>query len=148
MDHTRLSPHTWDFLSHKLFGSDNAWITLPQKLFLWNSKGIYIDYYYPNPDTKHYIGGEQLLGKRITTVLPQPMAKGVQSSVFQILDIQQPLVEYYELTMEQQLYRVAVRFLPFENNVLGLVNDYVHLEQEEPPVVGSHVVKRQKKQVQ
>lgn len=148
MDHTRLSQHAWDFLSHKLFGSENAWITPPQKLFLWNSKGIYIDYYYPNPDTKHYVGGEQLLGKRITTVLPQPMAKGVQTSVFQTLDIQQALVEYYELTIEQQLYRVAVRFLPFENNVLGLVNDYVHLEQEGTSVVRSRVVRRKKKQVQ
>ncbi|GJL52559.1 MAG: hypothetical protein NPIRA01_37860 [Nitrospirales bacterium] len=148
MDHTRLSQHAWDFLSHKLFGSDNAWITPPQKLFLWNSKGIYIDYYYPNPDTKHYVGGEQLLGKRITTVLPQPMAKGVQTMVFQTLDIQQALVEYYELTIEQQLYRVAVRFLPFENNVLGLVNDYVHLEQGGTSVVRSRVVRRKKKQVQ
>ncbi|GJL64496.1 MAG: hypothetical protein NPIRA04_31500 [Nitrospirales bacterium] len=147
MNHTRLSQYAWDFLSHKLFSSDNAWITPPQKLFLWNSKGIYIDYHYPNPDTKHYLGGELLLGKRITTVLPQPMANGVQSSVFQTLDIQQPLVEYYELTIEQQLYRVAVRFLPFENNVLGLVNDYVHLEQEGASVVPSSVVRRKKKQV-
>jgi len=147
MDLTRLSPHAWDFLSRKLFGSDNAWVSPPQKLFLWNSKGIYIDYHYPKPDTKHYVGGEQLLGKRITAVLPQPMAKGVQTSVFQTLDIQQPLIEYYELTIEQQIYRVAVRFLPFEDKVLGLVNDYVHVEEEGVAVVQSVVRRKVKKQI-
>ncbi|WP_447971725.1 hypothetical protein [Nitrospira sp. M1] len=134
MDDTRLSKHAWAFLSHQLFGSDNAWITPPQKLFLWNAQGIYIDYYYPNPVIVHLVGGEYVLGKRITKVLPQPMAKGVRTSVFQTLDLQQPRIEYYDLTMERQLYRVAVRFLPFQDKVLGLVNDFANIEEEKVSV--------------
>ncbi|GJL55121.1 MAG: hypothetical protein NPIRA02_22530 [Nitrospirales bacterium] len=134
IDHTRLSPHAWDYLSHQLFGADNAWITPPQKLFLWNAQGIYIDYYYPNPEIVHLVGGEYLLGKRISKVLPQPMARGVRSSIVQTLDLQQPHIEYYELTMQKQLYRVAVRFLPFLDKVLGLVNDLPNLQEENAAV--------------
>ena len=135
MDNTRLSHSAWDLLAQELFGSNKSWIALPQKLFVWNAKGVYIDYYYPNPIETHYIGGEHLLGKRITSVLPSPMAKGVQSSVFQTIDLQQPLVELYELIMNKHLYRVVVRFLPFENNVLGMVNDYPMVEQGRVPII-------------
>ena len=137
MDNTRLSQSAWDLLAQELFGSNRSWIALPQKLFVWNAKGVYIDYYYPNPIETHYIGGEHLLGKRITTILPPPMARGVQTSVFQTLDLQQPLVELYELTMNNNLYRVVVRFLPFQNNVLGMVNDYPMVEQERVPIIKS-----------
>ncbi|MGB0909985.1 MAG: hypothetical protein ACPGYT_06450 [Nitrospirales bacterium] len=120
----RLSPYTWDLLVNQLFGTHKSWITPPQKFFLWNDKGIYVDYHYANPIHGHYVGGDCLLGKRITQVLPQPMAKGVRMAVFQTLDLQQPLIEYYELTMNKQPYQVHVRFLPFQGKVLGIVNDY------------------------
>ena len=124
MDNSRLSQSAWAHLSHELFGANQSWIIPPQKYFIWNSKGLYIDYHYSEPSLEHYLGGEHLLGKQITAVLPQPMARGVRLSVFQTLDLKQPIVDHYELTMNNHLYRVVVRFLPFQNNVLGVVNDY------------------------
>lgn len=142
MDNSRLSPYAWDLLVDQLFGLHKSWMTPPQKFFLWNSKGLYIDFHYANPIYGHYIGGDHLLGKRITTVLPQPMANGVRSSVFQTLDLQQPLTDYYELTINEQLYRVHVRFLPFRNNVLGVVNDYPNQSEENPASISSTKVNK------
>ena len=130
MDDSRLSPYAWDLLVEQIFGANNSWPTPPHKFFLWNVKGLYIDYHYTNPICGHYYGGDRLLGKKITTVLPQPMAKGVRLSVFQTLDLQQPLVDYYELMINQQSCRVHVRYLPFQGKVLGVVNDYP-IQQEE-----------------
>ncbi len=131
MEQSRLPERAWNLMMQEFFGSNQSWIITPQKLFLWDSKGIYIDYHYPNPVQYHYIGGDNLLGKRITAVLPKPMAKSVLTSVFQTLDLQQPLVEHYELTMQQQLFRVVVRFLPFEDKISGIVNDYPSQSKEE-----------------
>lgn len=124
MEDSRLSPYAWDLLVDQLFGSANSWPTPPDKLFLWNAKGLYIDYHYRSPTLGHYIGGEHLLGKRITAVLPQPMAREVRAAVFHTLDLQLPLVEQYELTINERLHRVQVRYLPFQGKVLGVVNDY------------------------
>ncbi len=98
--------------------------TVPQKLFIWNHQGIYLGYHYPNPRHGHYIGGERLLGKSITEVLPSQMAQHVKSSVAQVVEMKIPMVGMYQLSINNQPYRVVVRFLPYDDCVVGAVNDY------------------------
>ena len=105
--------------------STEPWITdLPDKVFLWDTEGIYVGYYYPNPQNKHFVGPEQFMGRHILEVLPQEVGESIWDAVRIALESKGMQTRTILLSLEGIPHRVVVRLVPSEEKVLGLVNDY------------------------
>ena len=105
--------------------SEEHWITdLPDKIFLWNVQGIYVGYYFPNTQNKHFVGPQQFMDKHILEVLPQEVGGCIWDAVRLAIETKGMQTRTIQLPLEGIPHRVVVRLVPSEDKVLGIVNDY------------------------
>ncbi len=102
----------------------NHWITkVPDKIFLWDPHGTYIGYYYSHTDAKHYVGPQGFLGKHITDVLPVEDAAVVMECLSLAIESKQTQTGETHLILDGIPHTQTIQFVPYEDRVLGLVND-------------------------
>ena len=102
----------------------NHWITqVPDKIFLWDIDSIYIGYYYLQGQSKHFVGPTGFLGKSIQEVLPTDAAHIVKECLLLAVKTKQTQIGEIHLPLEGLPHTQTIRFIPYENRVLGLVND-------------------------
>lgn len=119
---TRWSQATWETFLGQIFRSEQASF-FPHKIFRWNFKGIYEDCFFPVP-CKHWLGGEDLLGKSIQEALPREAGRTLHHAFRRTLVTQSPQ-DLQLVFAEQQETRVAVvRLFPFQSGVMGFVTDH------------------------
>ncbi|MCA9471608.1 MAG: PAS domain-containing protein [Nitrospirales bacterium] len=103
----------------------NHWLTkVPDKIFLWDIDGIYIGYYYLQSQSKHFVGPSGFLGKSIQEVLPTEAAHTVKECLTLALKTKQTQIAEIHLPLDGLPYTQIIRFVPYEDRVLGLVNDH------------------------
>ncbi len=102
----------------------NHWITkVPDKIFLWDIDGIYRGFYYLHGQSKHFVGPCGFLGKHIQEVLPPETADTVRECLTLTLKTKQTQIGEIHLPLEELSHTQTIRFVPYEDKVLGLVND-------------------------
>ena len=99
----------------------------PHKIFLWDKHGTYIDYSYPNPQSSHFIGGSNILGQTVKEMFPKPTSTIIMSYIKLSLAHKVTSMGLIELPFHENTQLVLIRFLPFHQHVLGLVNDWTRL---------------------
>lgn len=103
----------------------NAWLaTYPDKIFVWNPDGKYLGYPYVNPQTKHYVGPEKIIGRYIQEVLPPEIGAKVLSVMRVAWLGHQMQICTIQLPLEGVTHKVCIRFFPQDHIIIGLVNDY------------------------
>lgn len=96
----------------------------PHKIFLWDRQGIYLDHSYPNPLFGHFLSTPTLIGRKVTEVLPHPASETVFSQIQRTATQQSTGLSFIELPLQGKLHTVMIRFVPLQQYVLGLVNDF------------------------
>ncbi len=108
-------------------GTDQPWQCVvgpaPEKVFIWDRKGNYLDCHFPNPVYGHFLGAEKLIGRRLQEVLPAKAAQTLQEGIDRALYHRQPSQVWITLTRKRVRYRVCIRMILSANVVLGWVND-------------------------
>ena len=104
--------------------SADIWGVAPHKIFLWDRQGIYLDHSYPNPLFGHFLGTSALIGRKVTEVLPHPASELVLFQIQRTATQQSTGLSFIELPLKGKLYTVIIRFVPLQQFVLGLVNDF------------------------
>ena len=99
----------------------------PHKIFLWDHQGIYLDYAYPNPLCGHFLNTADLIGRKVTEVLPHPASETVLSQIQRTATQQINGLSFIELRLNEKLHTIQIRFVPLQQYVLGLVNDFPFL---------------------
>jgi len=102
----------------------------PHKVFLWNKRGQYLDYSFPNPVFGHFGDPNRLKGANVLEVLPGYSGQAVLENIQHALTSQKPHVFAIELPKRNdRSFRAIIRFFPLAMHVLGLVNDFPHLDR-------------------
>jgi len=117
-------------------GPENGWHCLagplPEKVFIWDREGIYVDCQFPNPVVGHLLGGATVQGKRVTEVLPPSAARQVLKGITRVMKQQEPSQLWIGLSRDKVEYRVCVRLIPSGPLVIGWVNDFLIGEEHVP----------------
>jgi len=102
-----------------------CWDFHPDKIFIWNEDGLYINYQKLNPHSSTIIPPEDFIERHILDVIPPPYNKTVfltfretirtQSPQFTVIDLQQPA---------EHPYSVFISMIPLERGALGLAKDF------------------------
>ncbi len=106
----------------------------PNKVFIWDVNGTYVDCLFPNPIHGHFLGGAENKGKRVHDVLSEEAATLVIENIQQGLNDQKPSHLWIELIEGTKIYPVCIRFIPGIEYVIGLVNDYPAIDKCHRPV--------------
>ena len=109
-------------------------VPFPEKIFIWDREGTYVDCQFPNPVSGHFLGGATLQGKRVMEVLPPPAAEQILKGITRVLKQQEPSQLWICLSRENVEYRVCIRLIPSGPLVIGWVNDFrIEEEQKKSP---------------
>ncbi len=96
----------------------------PHKIFLWDSRGTYLDCEFPNPQYGHFFGGPGLVGKNLKDVLSKRASEVTLSAIEHAKQMHEPKVLRLILKSSPVPYQSLIRLYPFQHYVLGWVNDY------------------------
>lgn len=113
---------------------DHTLSTPPDKIFLWDSEGTYVSYYYLQANPKHFVGPQGFLNKPIREVLPGEMADRLMAALEACLRSQCAQICHLELPLDGQPFRQLVRLTPYADRVLGLVYDYPEAKDGQEPL--------------
>lgn len=112
----------------KVLSFSDGWSLLgglpPQKIFLWDDCGTYLDCEYPNPQYGHFFGGPGLVGKNLKDVLQKREGDVILFAIQQAKQMHEPKVLRLILKTSPVPYQSLIRLYPFQQYVLGWVNDY------------------------
>jgi len=116
-------------------GLENGWQCVsgppPEKVFVWDREGTYVDCQFPNPLFDHFLGGSTLLGKRVTEVLPPEAAGQVLKGIQRVLAQREPSQLWIRLLRNGVCYQICLRLFPSGQLVVGWVNDFPTTEGQE-----------------
>ena len=111
----------------------------PHKVFLWDSNGMYVECAFPNPVHGHFFGGHNLLGVRLTDILPRKASKTLSNGIAEVLKNQEHLTAVVKLERNGKHYEVGIRLFPLGDFVMGLVNDRLLQEPSSLKNSGGHI---------
>ncbi len=101
----------------------------PHKVFLWNKWGQYLDYSFPNPVFGHFEDPNRLTGANVLEILPGCSGQTVLENIQHTLTSQKPRAFSIELPKQNNhSFQAIIRLFPLSMHVLGLVNDFPHLD--------------------
>jgi hypothetical protein len=92
-------------------------------VFRWNRCGVYQDCFFP-VTCQHYFGGEQILGRSISEVLPKEASRMLAKAVSRTFDTQRPQEAQLIFSVTAQTVVAVVRLIPYGSETLGFVTDH------------------------
>ena len=96
----------------------------PHKIFLWNERGQYVDFSFPNPIFGHCGDPKRLKGISVIEVFPNQLGQTLLQKIVYTLTSQKPNLLTIDLPeRKRQPYKALIRLFPLGMHVLGLVND-------------------------
>lgn len=99
----------------------------PGLLFLLSSDGTYLSCHSSEPEL-FYLPKNELLGKKLTEVLPATAAREIMSAVSTVLAIDIPQEVHYELQLQQKTYFFSARVFKInDQQVFLMVQDVTEL---------------------
>jgi len=104
---------------------------LPDMMFIQNNKGVYIDYYAPQPE-KLYTTPEFFIGKNMTEVLPLELVQNLQQIFEKAIKTQNVQKHEYSIQLQTGLEYFECRVISFEEDkILSIIRNITKRKQAE-----------------
>lgn len=113
----------------------------PQKIFVWDKQGNYLDCAFPNPLYGHFLGGQGLKGKNVRDVLDPQATSQLLEAMHRTMKSGKPVQINLALVASPSAYKTVVCLFPFSEHIMGWINDYP-LAEDVPKLLRSTTAAR------
>ena len=109
----------------------------PQKIFLWDAHGVYLDCAFPNPVHGHFCGGVNVRGAHLRDLFPQTTTQYILQGLTKALA--QQARQHLAVAFQRQdiFFRTDILLIPMDQAVLGWVMNQPVTKKTRLTLVGS-----------